>query len=104
MVQKPALIGEEPLREVAAPFWPQQIDTVSEEMLLEDIKLGIHDPQQHTCLFRQLAQSPDKTKSGQGREQEHDNCQPPGAFQWNNGRQGPCRSIQKSSKQRPCEY
>ena len=83
MVEKTALIGQQPLRKVPPPFRTKQIDAVGQQMLLQDVELGVHDLQQDACLLRQLARAPDEAKSDQGGEQQQDECQPPDTIEGN---------------------
>ena len=60
VAEEPALIGQQPLREIAPRFRTKQIDAVGQKALLQDVELGVHDLQQDACLLRQLAASPDE--------------------------------------------
>jgi hypothetical protein len=103
MTEKPALIGKEPLREIAAAFRSEQFHAVGQQVFLDDVELRIHHLDQQARLLRQLARSPVEAKPRYAGDQQKDQRQPPGATERKNGRQSPRGSIQKCRKQHACE-
>src|SRR5581483_10709364 len=68
-------------------------------MLLNDLKLRLHDFQQQMNLLGDLAGSPNHAKPRKGRQHQQNQAQPPCTIDRENGSNGPRRRIQKGRKQ-----